>query len=167
MKKKGFLSYYNTYLGKIYRYIFFRVDRNKALAEDLTSEIFLKAYEKFEGFDHERSFGVWIYRIAHNHLADHYKKLKPVIVPIEDAEHAIKSASSPEKELATSMNMEKVGSALSVLPENQKNVFVMKFFNELSNTEIAQILNITEEHIRVLQHRALQTLRLRLGYLNP
>lgn len=162
---KDFLGYYNTFFEKVYRYIFFRVGRNKELAEDLTSEIFMKAMESFDSFDESRPFSVWIYRVAHNHLADHYKKFKPTIVAVEDAENILKSDTNILKTLDDKLGLEKVQTALETLPENQKQVVLLKYFSEFTNTEVADILNTTEAHIRVLQYRAMQSLRLKLSFL--
>ena len=165
-KRKRFASYYNTYFDKIYRYIYFRVGRDREMAEDLTSEVMLKAYEGFEDFDQDRSFGVWIYRIAHNHLVDHYKKVKKEIVPLEDAESKLKVNERIEEKADASMNLEHVGTVLEQLPDQQRNIIVMKYFNDLTHKEIARILDMTEAHVRVLAHRALGVLRQRLSFLN-
>ena len=112
---KDFLPYYNEFFEKVYRYIFFRSGRNKELAEDLTSEIFMKALENFESFDRTRPFAVWIYRIAHNHLTDFYKKAKRQIVPIEDVAHEIKSSESIPQDVSVAMDLEKIEKVLDDL----------------------------------------------------
>lgn len=145
--------------------MFFRVGRNRELAEDLTSEVFLKAYENFESFDHRRPFAVWIYRIAHNHLVDYYKKSKTEIVPIEDAENDLKTLPTVEKDFDVKLDLEKIGLVLDTLPEQQRDVLMMKYFNDLTNPEIANILSINEAHIRVLQHRGLQTVKTKLSFI--
>jgi len=162
---KNFLEHYNTYFEKVYRYIFFRVGRKKELAEDLTSEIFMKALEKFEDFDHARPFAVWIYRIAHNHLVDYYKKMKFEMMDIEEVANELKGNDDQKYELEVKMNLDKVSGVLEELPRMQKEVIVMKYVNDLTNPEIAEILDTNEAHIRVLQHRALQALKTRLSFV--
>jgi RNA polymerase sigma-70 factor (ECF subfamily) len=162
---KRFLEYYNTYFEKVYRYIFFRVGRDKELAEDLTSEIFLKALEKFENFDQKRPFAVWIYRIAHNHLIDHYKKQNLEMMDIEELANELKANSNLVNELERKMNASRVTEVLEELPPLQKEVIMMKYLNDLSNPEIAEILDTNEAHVRVLHHRALKWLKTKLAYV--
>lgn len=164
-KRKRFASYYNTYFEKIYRYIFFRVGQNRETAEDLTSEVMLKAYEAFEDFDQERNFKVWIYRIARNHLIDHYKKTKKNIVDLEDAEYELKFDDKLEEKAETKMKMEHVEQAIERLPEQHKEVITLKFMSEMTNKEIAEILNLKETHVRVLVNRATGGLKKQLSFL--
>src|SRR6056297_1297796 len=73
---KHFLGFYKQYSNKIYNYFFYRVNFNDEVAEDLTSEVFLKAYKHFDSFDQSQSFQAWIFSIAHNHLANYYRDSK-------------------------------------------------------------------------------------------
>lgn len=164
-KRKRFASYYNTYFEKIYRYIFFRVGQNRETAEDLTSEVMLKAYEAFENFDQERNFGVWIYIIARNHLIDHYKKTKKDIVALEDAEYELKYDDKLEEKAETEMKMEHVEQAIERLPDQHKEVITLKFMSEMTNKEIAEVLNLKETHVRVLISRATGNLKKQLLFL--
>jgi len=164
-KRKSFLSYYNTYFEKIYRYLFFRVGRNRQLAEDLTSEVMLKALEHFEDFDHGRSFSVWIYRIARNHLFDFYRKAGKDTVPLDAVAGVLEGKERVVEQVEGKMKKEKVEQALDVLPDQQREVFILKFFQDLSHGEIASILQLKEAHVRVLQHRAVRTVRKRLSFL--
>lgn len=131
----------------------------------MTSEIFIKALENFDKYDHVRPFAVWIYRIAHNHLVDYYKKYKAEIVPIEDVENELKINTKYQEELDNEQSLEKVKAALEHLPETQKEVVMMKYMNDLTNPEIAEILDTNEAHIRVLQHRALGALKSELKFI--
>ncbi len=164
-KRKRFASYYNIYFEKIYRYIFFRVGHNRETAEDLTSEVMLKAYEAFEDFDQERNFGVWIYRIARNHLIDHYKKMKKEIVDFEDAEYELKYDDKVAERADTEIKMEHVEKAIERLPDQHKEVLTLKFMSEMTNKEIAEILNLKETHVRVLISRATGSLKKQLSFL--
>jgi len=81
MKKGSFEAFYNKNLDRIYRYVFFRVGRNRDVCEDLVSEIFMKALKHFEKYDPDISESAWIYRIAHNHLANHFRDTKQSNIP--------------------------------------------------------------------------------------
>jgi RNA polymerase sigma-70 factor, ECF subfamily len=164
--KKSFRYYYSMYFEKIYRYIFFRVDRDKATAEDLTSEIMLKAYENYDRFDHEKKFSVWIYRIAHNHLVDFYKKAKLDKVPLENADYATGKNENFGEKIDVKINSKEVAQILKSLPEKQRDIVILRFFDDLSHKEIADILDIKETYVRVSLHRAIQFIKERLSYLS-
>jgi len=153
------------YGEKIYRYIFFRVGRDKQLAEDLTSDIMLKAYEHFADYDDSRKFSVWIYRIAHNKLVDFYKKAKFEQVDIEDAKDNVTTSEDFDDEFDKNLDIEKVKDIIEDLPDQQKSVIVLKFMDDMTNKEIAEIMGMNEAHIRVLQHRSIVFLRSRLSHL--
>lgn len=81
--RDAFASLYDTHRDGIHRYIFFRV-ADPELAEDLTSEVFLRAWGNLKTFRIGRSpFAGWLYRIAHNAVIDHYRTRKTV-VPLEE-----------------------------------------------------------------------------------
>ena len=166
MSFKNFIEFYNAFFEKVYKYVFFRIGRDKDLAEDMTSEIFLKALENFDSYDHTRPFAVWIYRIAHNHLVDYYKKFKTEVVPIDEKENQLGYDDNFEKELENAINFEQVKKGLKDLTPMQKEVILMKYTNDLSNKEIAEILKTNEVHIRVLHHRALSLLKSNYSHLN-
>ena len=73
-KDKEFLDNYNKYKDKIYTYLWYRLNFNSALAEDLCSEVFLKAFKNFNNFTETGTFQAWIYIITKNHLANYYRQ---------------------------------------------------------------------------------------------
>lgn len=157
--KKSFRQYYNTYFEKIYRYIYFRTGKDRALAEDLTSEIMLKAYESFEGYDEQRKFSTWIYRIAHNHLVDYYKKAKLSQVPLDEAFAKSSNDTVLSEKLDVKMAVGKVSDVVMTLPTRQKEIVILKYYNDLTNKEIAEVLKVSEAYIRVNLHRAITQLK--------
>ncbi|TAL19526.1 sigma-70 family RNA polymerase sigma factor, partial [Patescibacteria group bacterium] len=72
MNPEKFRKFYETHFNKIYRFVLFRVG-NRELAEDLVSEIFVKALKAFPSYDESRSRSSWIFTIARNHLINHYR----------------------------------------------------------------------------------------------
>ncbi|MBD3328867.1 sigma-70 family RNA polymerase sigma factor [Candidatus Peregrinibacteria bacterium] len=165
-KNKNFLKYYNTYFEKIYRYIFFRVGKDRALAEDLTSEVMIKAYEKFDTFNPEKNFSVWIYRIAHNHLVDHYKKVKVAQVPLDEIENILKTDDYMNLKIDTKMDLKKVETAIAKLPEVQREIVLMHYMHDLSVKEIAKVQTQSENNIRVILSRAVSRLKKQLVFLS-
>jgi RNA polymerase sigma-70 factor, ECF subfamily len=161
--KKGdenaFGSLYETYLSAIYRFIFLKVG-NKADAEDITHQVFLRAWKTMPRYkDKGFPFSSWLYKIARNAVIDHYRTTKhhTDIETIPEDLHS-ENPNFNEK-IDTNIQMNKVRTALSHLEGDQKTVLIMKFVNDLPNKEIARLVGKSEGAIRVIQHRALKQLK--------
>lgn len=155
IKKPGFTEYYNLYKDKIYAYFWYRTGCNKKIAEDLTSEVFLKALKNIKSFDETRSFQSWIYAIAKNHIINYYKKLGRE-VSLEEVEER---GTEPDKEIEIKFEVELVYKAMEKLPSYSRKVLLMRFTEGLKNEEIAAILEKDEGAIRTQISRSLTELR--------
>lgn len=154
-----FTQYYEQYFQQVYKYVFFRTGKNKDLAFDLASELFLKALEKFDTYQAEKAdFKNWIFTIARNHIIDYYRSHKEV-VDIDLLENVLAAPERLASELSISIDTAYVLYALDHLPAGQKEVLKLKFISDWSNKEIALFLDKTEGNVRVLIHRALQALK--------
>lgn len=154
-----FTQYYEQYFEPVYRYVLFRSGKHKEVAFDLTSELFLKALEKFDTFDQTKAdFKTWIYSIARNHLIDHYRARKE-FVDIDDVEHLLVSPEKLADQLSISYDTATILYALEKLPPSQQELIQLKFLAEMSNQELAEVLNKTEGNIRVMLHRAVTLLK--------
>lgn len=150
---------YNQYADDIFRFLFVHV-RNTELAEDLTADTFLKAWNNIDKFDwrHGRA---WLYTIARNNLADHWRKHKPL--PL-DEEVEIPDDREPASEaLDKKLDFKRAAKALARLPEDMKSVVTLRFLQGYSVRETAQALGISESNVRVVQFRALKKLRKQLS----
>ncbi len=154
-----FAAYYEEYFNQVYRFVLLRSSRNKDLAFDLTSELFLKALEKFDSFDPTiAEFKSWIFSIARNHLIDFYRMHREH-VDIEAVAHELASPNQLAHELNVTHDTAMVVYALKKIPVAQQELIQLKFFAELTNSEIAEVLHKTEGNVRVMLHRAMQNLR--------
>jgi len=153
---QAFGQLYLKYLDKIYRYVYFRVRCQMEEAEDLTEQIFYRAWESLEKFDSKKgTFQAWLYRIAHNLVIDHHRKMKkeaPLPVDFPDGNNLLEDLKSDERKQA-------LMSAVNQLSDEQQQVIILKFVEEMSNSEISLIMNKKEEAVRALQSRALKRLR--------
>jgi len=155
----AFGEIYDIYLPKIYRFVFIKVSR-KEDAEDLSHQVFLSAWQNIQSFHFQGfPFSSWLYKIAWNAVIDHYRTKKPEESIELIAEDAISESSDFTKEIDINFEIGLVKKAILQLEEDQQNVIVMKFVNELSNKEIAGILGKSEGAVRVIQHRALKQLK--------
>lgn len=158
---KTFLKYYLQYYEKIYRYLYFRAYEQKELTEDLTSETFLKAFEKFDTYDPERNFGSWIYTIARNCLIDHMRKhplIKEVPLPEED-DHPLDAPTQSWTHTDENLTRSIILKSVEKLPENLREVVLLKYFNDYNNQEIEVLLGLNPSTLRVQLHRAKDLLR--------
>ena len=153
--KDDFIPYYNQFKDKIYNYFLYRVGFDKAVAEDLTSEVFVKAFKNFDGFDEAKKFQSWIYMIAHNHLVNHYKSAKRD-VPLELMENFLQYL---DKDAEEKYELERILKIIRCMEEKDKEILQLKLVDELSNQEIADILEKEEGAIRTQISRSISKLR--------
>jgi len=172
---EAFGQVYTIYLDRIYRYVFHQL-KDKMAAEDLTGEIFVKAWRAIGSYKGGRrtgdwsrqvlSFSAWLYRIAHNQVIDHFRARQPnVSLDREVLGNAeiVDNIVDPEQEAERSLMQQEVLELVSYLPPDQKQVIILKFIEGLDNREIEQITGKSQGAIRVTQMRALAALRQRLS----
>jgi RNA polymerase sigma-70 factor, ECF subfamily len=158
--KQAFGEFYSFYLNEIYRYVYFRV-HNHHEAEDLTETAFLNAWKYLTAgrnktkIDNPRA---WIYRIAHNTVIDHFRTRKEEI-PIEQLPVPSQPFNPTETDLIYDEKVEQLTEHFSKLEAKYQEVIILRFINQMSHAETAQVLGIKENHVRILQYRALKQLR--------
>lgn len=156
---QAFGDLYTRYMEEIQRYIFFRV-ANRLDAEDLTETVFIKAWEALTASPAAEINNLrgWLYRIAHNQVIDHYRANRATSALPPD--QALKDESpSPEAKSLGMDDQRRLAASIQQLEASQQQVIICRFINGLSHAETAQVLNIKEGHVRVLQFRALQRLK--------
>ncbi len=152
---------YQRYVNKIYTYIYYRTG-NQHDAEDLTAKVFHQALNHIERYkDRGHPFSAWLYRIAHNLVANwHRDQKKRQTVALDDA----KELNSDEKTSpyhntvkneATAILLE----AIQQLPPVRQQLLILKFIDGLSNAEIGEILHRSEGAVKSLYHRTLVSLK--------
>lgn len=157
--REAFGALYDTHIAPIYRFILVRVG-NKADAEDLTHQTFLSAWQGLERYNFQGfPFSSWLYRIASNAVIDFYRTNKKHFdveaVPEEMLAHNPNFQEKVDKEMTVRM----VRETMKGLDHDQQTVLTLKFMNDLSNREIAEVMQKSEGAVRVIQHRALKQLR--------
>lgn len=153
----AFGEIYNLYFKKVYRFIYYRVG-HKELAEDLAEEVFLKVHGKINSIQESGAFEGWLYRIARNLVIDHYRS-KKILIALDDIENTLEYETNVVDVLNLEGQQKILLKLLKELPEDQQTIIKLKFLEDLSNTEIADIVGKTEGAIRVIQHRAIAKLQ--------
>lgn len=164
-KRKEFSKIYDKYIDKIYRFIFLKVS-SEEIAQDLCSETFLRCwtvYQKNQGSESEiKNIQAFLYQIARNLITDHYReKGRTEFVSAEDFS-IIDPEPGIEEKMAQSSDLGQVKIALADLKDDYQNVIIWHYLEDLPISEVAKMLDRTEEATRVLLHRALKILKNKL-----
>ena len=157
---RAFGVLYDHYFPRVYNYVYFRV-QERATADDLVSNIFLRALDRLDTYQEKRgAFGVWLFRIAHNVIIDHYRRAaRPSPLPLEQAEHRTANALSPEQCLAQRQETEALLAGVARLSDREQEIIGLKFGGGLTNRKIAALLGLKENHVAVILYRAVAKLR--------
>lgn len=155
--REAFAEIYRRYQPKIYRYIAFRVS-NTAVAEDLTSEVFVRLVERIDDFTYRgRPLLAWLYTIARNLLTDHYRSQgRGQMFPLDN--DLVAETPDPVQRAHYALQSDQLAEALEELTEDQRQVLLLKFFEDMDNRTVAEILGKTIGAVKSLQHRGLAAL---------
>lgn len=157
MNKRYFRHFYSKNFDKIYRFVFYRVGGDQDLTEDLVSEIFMKALEKFHTFDPGVSSVAWLYTIAKNHLANFYRSkyfrdVEPLQVEVWWQD--------PTWELLDEESEQKIFfKMLKELSDEEQRLITLKYIEGFSYEEISEFLKKPKVTLRVAAHRAVNKLK--------
>ena len=153
----GFRLLMNTYKEKIYWYIR-RLVISHEDAEDILQETFINVYRYVGSFKGESHIYTWLYRIATNECIRHFKRVNKQLQKVEMDEKMMNSfeTNDTENEEAILVKFQK---ALLQLPEKQRIVFNMRYYDELSYKEMGEILNSSENALKTNYHYATEKIK--------
>lgn len=151
---------YERYVDRIYGYIYHRVG-NAQEAEDLTARTFYRALDNLHTYeDRGAPFAAWLFRIAHNLMANwHRDRSRRRFLSLDRLWAQRSENDSPEEHVEQQENQEALWSAISRLPEERRNLLLWKFGSQMSNLEIGELMNKSESAIKSLYFRTLASLR--------
>lgn len=138
---KAFRELYGRY-AKAMLNISFRIVNDRALAEDILQESFLKAFKNISGFDQKASFGSWLKRIVVNGSIDELRKQKAIYQSIDDFD-IVEEGPVDEPEY-NSMDMEMIRKCIGMLPEGYRVILTLFLLEDYTHKEIAEMVNISE-----------------------
>lgn len=157
---EAFGELYQRYVKKIYNYVYYRT-HNHHDAEDLTARVFFRAMSHIGSYvDQGVPFSAWLYRIAHNLVANwHRDRGRRRMIALEDHVASESPGQAPEHLAESGEETAALLTAIEALPEERQQLIIMKYVDRLSNAEIGRIMNRTEGAVKSLYHRTLQALR--------
>ena len=166
--REAFGVLYDRYVGRIYNYIYYRTG-NQHDAEDLTSRVFTRAMRHIPNYqDRGVPFSAWLYRIAHNLVANwHRDNSRRQEVALDDGFWVSSDFEHPENVLMRSEEESALLDIIRDLPEDRQMLLILKFVEHLSNAEIGDIMGRTEGAVKSLYHRTLLSLRDRADQIEP
>jgi len=162
---RAFVEAYDLYVDKIYRFVFYKVASAED-AQDLTSAVFLKAWDHIRenSLTDHKTLPALFYKIARNTVIDHYRKTakEQANVALADSENELDlpdKSQDPAARFALASDLAAVNEKLAELKEEYREAIVLRYIDELSIGEIAEILEKSNGNVRILIFRALKALR--------
>ena len=157
---QAFGELYERYIDRIYSYVYSRV-QNAQDAEDLTARIFYRALERLDRYeDRGLPFGAWLFRIAHNLVANwHRDQSRRTFIPIDGLIFPGEKRDEPEAAAERREGEEALWAAIERLPEERRRLLFHKFGDQLTNLEIGELMQKSEGAIKSLYFRTLAALR--------
>ena len=151
---------YAKYVERIFNYVYYRTG-NTHDAEDLTARVFYRALHHMRTYtDRGVPFSAWLYRIAHNLVANwHRDRSRHQEIPLSDAPTIHYKGDLPEAALMQTQERDALLKLIRHLPDERQHLLILKFVEHMSNVEIGQTMNRSEGAVKSLYHRTLLALR--------
>lgn len=161
---EAFGKLYELYVDKIYSYIYYRIGNHQE-AEDLTAKVFFRALNHIANYKNKGSpFAAWLYRIAHNLVAnwhrDHKRRQE---VGLDQVTLKRDKQESPQQAAERRNGQDILLEAIQKLPPERQELLTLKFTERMSNAEIGRVMGRSEGAIKSLYHRTLVSLKELLG----
>jgi RNA polymerase sigma-70 factor (ECF subfamily) len=154
-----YLEVYEANAEAIYRHCFFRVF-SKQLAEELMQEAFMKTWEYLQDGHEVENLRAFLYKVANNLIIDYARKKKEQSLERVMEEHpGFEPSDSDEKDMERALLLKEVREAIERLPEEQRQLLIMRYIDDLDPKDIAHVLDITPNHVSVKLNRAMQQLK--------
>ncbi len=153
----GFQKIYTLWLTRVYQYVYARVG-NSHDAEDLTSQIFLKAYEAFPRYKHRGHFAAWLFTIARNEITMFYRGRKSVEVSLDVVEHA-DSGQDVLNTIVNSGEIDQLKQIISTLPAQEQELIYLRYVTEMKFSDMALVLGRKEDTVKKSFYRLQTRLR--------
>lgn len=154
---ESFGELYQRYVSRIYSYVYYRTG-DAAEAEDLTEKVFFQALTHIKGYTHRGlPFSAWLYRIAHNVVANWYRDRKHRrSVPLDEAQAQREEGL---EDIGDVEDRAEIRQLVGRLPTDRQHLIVLKYAEGLSNAEIGRVMGRSEGAVKALLFRTLKSLR--------
>ena len=163
MNESIFHRLYDLYHQDVYNFLIYLV-KNRTIAEDLSHEVYVRVLKSYKNFQGRSSEKTWLFAIAKNVAIDYFRRNNVISSRTFEnynweKEQLVSPGKLPDLLIELNDEMSRLLEALEKCTGDQKMVIIMRYFQELSISETAEILNWTEGKVKTTQHRALKQLR--------
>lgn len=157
--REAYGKIYEIYLPRVFRFVYYLTGK-KEQSEDICQEAFLKGWKALASFNQSKgTIQAFLFKIARNLVIDwHRKKKESLLSPGFD----VASGEELDKEIEIKEREEKVKKLLETLEKEERQILILRFFEELTTAEVAKVMNMKEGALRVRVHRIMAKLRLEL-----
>ena len=146
---------FSKYHDKIEYYIYRKVS-DKYIAEDLTSVVFLKVYEKLAGYDSSKaSVATWIYTIANNTVIDYYRTHKV----FDEIPENIANMDEIDESIIKEEMLSELADALRQLPERERDLLILRYYDDMTLKDIAVKMGMSYANAKVIHAKAINRMR--------
>jgi len=170
--QRAFAEIVDLYKDKLY-HLAYRMTGNRQGSEDVVQETFLRVYKNLDRYDENQKFSTWIYRIATNICIDQLRKRKAIYsLDAESSDHEgldgyamlPSDDRTPESELLLSETQRIIHGAIATLPVKYKSIMILRYLQDLSLQEIADVLEMPVTTVKTRVHRGREFLRKKLEH---
>lgn len=157
---EAFTELYEKFFPPVYAMIFSQL-KDISSSDDVVSEIFIKVALNLDRHDKKFAFSTWLFKIASNSLADYFRRQKRNRDDSWDEflESEAPKSEQPEEKLLASELTKDLLRALDKLSDRQRQIIELKYWSELSNVEIAEMLNLSASNVGFIHYQAIKRLR--------
>ena len=157
--EEQFLKAYDDFADAIFRHCFFRINKNRELAKDLTQETFLRAWTHIVGGGTIKNIRPFLYKVASNLIIDSFRGKRPFLMS-DMSERAIEiPVADDSNKIEFKIEAKKILKILEQIGPIYRDAVLMRYMDDLSPKEIAEILGESENAVSVRIHRGIQKLR--------
>ena len=155
---EAFGALYDRYFNQIYRFVFSRL-RDQTAAEDVTSEVFMKALRSIPRYqDTGRPFTAWLYQISVNTVNDRFRASRPT-VDLDEVFDLAAGGPGLEDTAVQRAEIREIWRLVDTLPVPQRTALVLKFQEDMKISDIAAVMGKSEGAVKLLIHRGMTKLR--------
>lgn len=155
-----FSQIYDQYIEKIYRFVYLKVN-SQEIAEDITSKVFLRGWEAFQGHKFEiKNQGAFLYQIARNAVIDHYRdKGRAKVVSADASPEIADPGTNAQDKAILSSDISTIKKAIQKLKKEHQDVIIWHYLEDMPISDIAKLLGKPAGTVRVMLHRGLKDLK--------
>jgi RNA polymerase sigma-70 factor (ECF subfamily) len=155
MKPEEFIRAFEEYNENIYRFVFFKLNQNRQVAEDVTQNVFMKAWEKRDSYDATKSsLRTWLYLISKRLVVDEYRKKSMPVIGNE-----VEQLQEGNNKLEDEYMLSFVTKRINNLKEQDKEIIILRYIEGIELDEISLIINKSYDATKVACNRAMKKLQ--------